>query len=75
MARRPAGAYVRFWILTLHLSESYSCKSPQLGPRVFFMTTVQVGIDIYEFALSTQGAHHNVSWLHRLLRVKDLLTA
>ena len=26
-------------------------------------------------ALSTQGAHHDVSWLRWLLRVKDLLTA
>ena len=26
-------------------------------------------------ALSTQGAHRDVSWLRRLLRVKDLLTA
>ena len=26
-------------------------------------------------ALSTQGAHHDVSWSRWLLRVKDLLTA
>ena len=26
-------------------------------------------------AVSTQGAHHDVSWLRRLLRVKDLPSA